>query len=255
MSSRPSHPLEACGLHRRFGTTVALAGVDLVVRAGEVVGLIGPNGSGKTTLLELAVGRQKPDAGSISVSGAPAGSLAARRTTAFVPAAPDGLSELTVTELAALLRSLHRAGHRAERRFDELLIAFDLERRRHARLDSLSNGLRRQASLVVALALGTPLLVVDEATVALDPAAVSSTGSAFRARARLGLSTLLATQDLAFARASCDHLVVLEAGVIVDAAPPRLLRAWPPLRHTPTARADGVETITNVARDRRVTAR
>lgn len=216
----PSHPLEACDLNRRYGATVALAGVDLLVRRGETVVLTGPNGSGKTTLLEVAAGLQRPDTGWVRVCGAPAGSLPARRDTVFVPGDARGFEELTVAEHAALLRSLYAAGVRAERRFEALLAAFRLEPRHDAPLGALSAGLRRRASLAAALALGTPLVLLDEATVALDPPSVLALEAAVRARSRVGLSTLLATQDPNFARAVGDLVVSLEDGVVVDAAPP-----------------------------------
>jgi ABC-type multidrug transport system ATPase subunit len=101
-----------------------------------------------------------------------------------------------------------------------LLEAFSLAGRRDARLGTLSRGLRRQASFVSAFALGAPLVLVDEATATLDPEAVVIVRSILRANARRGASTLLATQDLSFAEETCDMVVLLERGVMIDAGAP-----------------------------------
>ncbi len=210
-------------LGKRYGTRVALDAVQLVVARGEIVGLVGPNGSGKTTLLHLVAGLTRPDGGGALVCGAPAGTLRARSSLAFVPDDPLGFDELTVIEQAGLLRSLYGAGPEWTDRVAALLEAFSLAGRRDTRLGTLSRGLRRQASFVSAFALGAPLVLVDEATATLDPEAVVVVRSILRAHARRGASTLLATQDLSFAEETCDMVVLLERGVVIDAGAPREL--------------------------------
>ena len=211
------------GLGKRYGARVALAAVDLVVARGQTVGLVGPNGSGKTTLLNLVAGLIRPDEGEAAVCGAPAGSREARASLAFVPDDPVGFEEITVLEQARLLRSLYGAGTVWPERVEALIEAFSLDRRRDHRLGALSRGLRRQASFVGAFALGVPLVLVDEVTATLDPEAVVVVREILRAHARNGASTLLATQDLAFAESACDVVVLLDDGQIVDAGPPQAL--------------------------------
>lgn len=222
---RPPDPLVVRGLTRHFGAVTALDGLHLRVAAGSVVGLVGPNGSGKTTALHVVAGLLAPHAGLVEVAGHPAGSLAARRAVSLVPDDPAGLDELTVSEHVSLVAALHRAGEDAARRAVALRDAFLLGPRWSTRLGTLSRGLRRQASVVAALALDTPLVLVDEATAALDPEAVVVLREAIGARARRGAGVLLATQDLTFADLVCDEVVFLARGRCVGAGPPAVLRA------------------------------
>ncbi len=217
--------LSAEGICKRFGAATALAGVDLRVDAGTVVGLVGPNGSGKTTLLHAAAGLLSVDEGSIRVAGLPAGSRAARAATALVPDEPTGFDELTVAELVALVHALWGADESAAGRARVLTTAFGLGGRRDQQLGSLSRGLRRQASAVAALSLATPLVLVDEATATLDPEAVVVLSEAVAMLANRGCGVLLATQDLHFAGSVCDEIVLLDRGVVIDRGEPGALRA------------------------------
>ncbi len=219
----PLAPLEASGLCKRYGAVVALDDVGLHVRAGSVVGLVGPNGSGKTTLLHVAAGLVRADRGTVLVAGAPAGSRAARSALALVPDEPSGFDELTVAELVVLVHALWGAGHAAKARAAILVGAFGLEGRLGTRLGALSRGLRRQASAVAALSLAPPLLLVDEASATLDPEAVVVLREAVGALARRGCGVLLATQDLHFAARACDEVVLLAAGRVLEHGAPSVL--------------------------------
>lgn len=212
-SGRPA--LSCTGLVKRYGRTAAVDGVDLEVRRGSVVGLVGPNGSGKTTALRLCVGLERPDRGFILVDGEPQGSPSARARAAFVPDEPDGLDELTVAEYVSLVRALYRAPAAYDVRARALLAAFRLDARTRAQLGSLSHGMRRAVSIVAALALAPPLVVVDEAAAALDPEAAVVFREALRASAGRGSGALVATQELHFAERVCDRVVLLCAGRVV----------------------------------------
>ncbi len=216
----PAAPLEARGLCKRYGGVVALDGVGLHVRAGSVVGLVGPNGSGKTTLLHVVAGLARADHGEALVGGAAAGSRAARRALALVPDEPSGFDELTVAELVALVQVLWGAGPDAAARARVLIGAFGLEGRLGMPLGSLSRGLRRQASAVAALSLAPPLLLVDEASATLDPEAVVVLREAVGALAARGSGVLLATQDLHFASRTCDVVVLLARGSVLEQGTP-----------------------------------
>lgn len=202
---------------------MALDGVCLHVRAGSVVGLVGPNGSGKTTLLHVAAGLVRADRGEALVAGAAAGSRAARSALALVPDEPSGFDELTVAELVSLVHALWGAGPAAAARADVLFGAFGLEARLGTRLGSLSRGLRRQASAVAALSLAPPLLLVDEASATLDPEAVVVLREAVGALAGRGSGVLLATQDLHFAARTCDDVVLLAGGRVLEHGTPASL--------------------------------
>ena len=200
------------GLRKSYGDVRAVDSLDLAVHRGSVVGLVGANGSGKTTTLRVAVGLVRPDEGRVAVSGAESGSLTARRRAAYVPDEPTGLDELTVREFLALYRALYRAEREFEPRTRRLLAAFGIEAREDTSLGSLSHGMRRQASMVAAFALGAPLVVVDEATAALDPAAVIVLREALAKLAAAGSGVLVATQDLHFAEQACSRVCLLSRG-------------------------------------------
>ena len=213
------------GASKRFGEAVALASVDLRVEGRSIVGLVGPNGSGKTTLLRSVAGLDSIDAGRILVVGAPAGSRRARSSTALVPDEPAGFDELTGAELVDLTHALWSGGEKASARAHILATAFGLGGRLEQRIGTLSRGLRRQVSAVAALSLGTPLVLVDEATATLDPEAVVVLGEALAALAAQGSAVLLATQDLHFAGTVCDEVVLLHRGEVLDRGMPEILRA------------------------------
>lgn len=227
-------PLVAQGVWKRYGSGTALAGVDLRVEAGAVVGLVGPNGSGKTTLLRAAAGLLTIDAGSIRIAGADSGSRAAREATALVPDEPTGFDELTVMEFFSLVRALWTAHDRVAIRAQVLTGAFGLTDRLDQRLGALSRGLRRQVSAIAAFSLAPPLILVDEATATLDPEAVVVLSEAVAALAARGCGVLLATQDLHFAGAVCHEIVLLHRGSVIDRGEPGALRA----RHDATSLED-----------------
>lgn len=221
----PVVPLAVHGLTVRYGAVTAVGGVGFTVASGEVVGLVGPNGCGKTTTFRAAMGLVDPHAGTVVVDGAPAGTIEARSRAAWVPDEPNGLGELTVDELLRLTGALYRADRGYDARCSTLLAVFALAGRRRMRLDALSHGCRRIAAVVAAAALDRPLLLVDEATAALDPEAVIALRETVRALAQRGGGVLVATQDLAFAERACDRVLLLSAGRLVASGGVQELKA------------------------------
>ncbi len=205
-------PLVVRGLRVVYGPAAAVDGLDLTVEAGSVVGLVGPNGCGKTTTLRAVLGLVEPDAGTIDVQGVRGGTLRARSLVASVPDEPSGLDELSVAELLQLTATLWRAESDFARRSELLLGVFGLRERARSQLVSLSHGQRRLVSVVAAVALDRPLLLVDEATAALDPEAVIALREVVRVAAERGAGVLVATQDLHFAELVCDSVTLLSAG-------------------------------------------
>ncbi len=220
---RAAASLQVLGVTKSYGGRAVLAAVELCVRPGSVVGLVGPNGSGKTTLLHVVAGLVRADAGDATVAGWPAGSRRARAAVALVPDEPLGFEELTVAELVELVHGLWHAGPAAARRADVLCQAFGLSERLGTRLGALSRGQRRQASMAAALSLGSPLLLVDEATATLDPEAIVVLRAALATLAASGTGVLVATQDLHFAERSCDDVVLLARGHVLEHGSPREL--------------------------------
>jgi len=164
------------GLRCGYGPCEVLAGIDLDVRPGELVGLLGPNGSGKTTLLRAVTGVVKPLGGSVTIGGAPAGRLSARdlaRRIAVIP--QDTLSSFpyTVAEIVSMGRYAHHGPFDRPTSSDAAAVRRALERAGAASLagrafDALSAGERQRVLLARALAQDTPLLLVDEPTAHLD---------------------------------------------------------------------------------------
>ena len=206
---RPPEPLVVRGVVKSYGPVLALADVSLAVPSGTIVGLVGPNGAGKSTLLGIAAGIVAADAGEVRVCGARVGTLVAARAVAYVPDEPTGLDELTVRELVSLLAVLHRRdGDVAERRA-ELVDRFALGPLADRRLSELSRGQRRRVSLVAALQLDAPLVLVDEATAALDVDAAAALRVTLLEAADRGAGVLVAAHDAAFVRDTADTVVEL----------------------------------------------
>jgi ABC-2 type transport system ATP-binding protein len=208
-------PLAVHGLTVRFGSVTAVDGMRLTVGRGVVAALVGANGCGKTTTLRAIVGLAEPAAGEILVAGEPAGSPAARRRVAWLPDEPTGLDELTVDEYFGLVRAVYGGDEAFTRRVDALLRAFGVGDHRRTLLRALSHGSRRIVTFVGAAALDPLLLVVDEATAALDAGAVLVLREAVRAHARRGGAVLLATQDLHFAETTCDRVAFVDRGRVI----------------------------------------
>jgi ABC-2 type transport system ATP-binding protein len=223
----PPAPLAVDDLTVRFGSVMAVDGVRLGVQRAQIVGLVGPNGCGKTTTLRVVMGLVEQDRGRVSVAGHMAGSSEARTLCAWLPDEPSGLDELTVAEYLELVCSLYAAGEAFTRRAATLLDAFAVADRRRTMLGALSHGVRRIVAFVAAAALRPPLLVVDEATAALDPGAVLVLREALRAHARRGGGVLVATQDLHFAAETCDRVSLLDRGrVVADGRVEQLLARY-----------------------------
>ena len=208
-------PLVVHGLTIRYGSVTAVDDLRLAVQRGAIAGLVGPNGCGKTTTLRAIVGLAEPAAGTVTVGGFAAGSAGARSRVAWLPDEPSGLDELAVSEFLGLVRALYDADRAYDLRAAALLDAFDVADRRATRLCALSHGVRRIVAFVAAAALDTPLLVLDEATAALDPGAVLVLREVLRAHARRGRGVLLATQDLHFAASTCHTVTLLDHGRVV----------------------------------------
>jgi ABC-2 type transport system ATP-binding protein len=209
---RPVRPLVIDSLELGYGKVTAVAELSFAVEPGRISGVLGPNGCGKTSTLRAVVGLLPPRAGSVSVNGIEQPAIAARAQVAYVPDEPDGLGELCPCELFALVRTLYRADPGYDARAHALVHAFDFAGCLRTRLDSLSHGRRRIASMIAAFALARPLVVVDEATAALDPETVVVLREVLYALARRCAGVLVATQDLGFAERVCDDVVLLSNG-------------------------------------------
>ena len=204
------------GLRKTYGKRVVVDGVDLTVPAGEIVGLVGANGAGKTTTVECIQGLRKPDAGVLRVLGYDPVTQAARLRPLVGSqlqdsALPDRLRVAEALDLFATSRA-HDGG--------ELLEQFGLAERRRSVFSSLSGGERQRLFLVLALLNRPQLVILDELTQGLDPAARRNVWTAVRQLHDAGTTVLLVTHEMDEAEALCGRIVVMRAGRVLDAGRP-----------------------------------
>jgi ABC-2 type transport system ATP-binding protein len=215
--------LVVAGLTRRHGATLAVAGVDLTVDGGEIVGLLGVNGAGKTSLVEAIAGLAPPDEGAITIAGidAVADPRAARRACGLALQATGLPPRLTVAETLALFAGL--AGGVATA---GLIERFGLEDKRDARCETLSGGQRQRLGLALALIGDPPLLILDEPTAGLDPAIRADVHDLIVSLRSAGRAILITTHDMAEAQRLCDRVIVMAAGrIVAEGAPQQLVAA------------------------------
>jgi ABC-2 type transport system ATP-binding protein len=218
--SGPAPVLEAAGLTKRYGTTLALDGVSFAVAPGEVFCLLGANGAGKTTVIHLFLGFTRPDAGTARVQGidVAADALTARRRVAFVPeqvALYPTLSGLENLDYFAGLSVDSGAGARDLLR---LLEDFGLpEPIARSPAATYSRGMRQRVGLAIAAARRAQALLLDEPTSGLDPRGAREFMALVRRRADAGAAVLMTTHDLFGARALGTRVGILTRGRLVAA--------------------------------------
>ncbi|GGK82762.1 ABC transporter ATP-binding protein [Ornithinimicrobium pekingense] len=206
--------IEIRGLVKRFGSTVALDGLDLVVEQGEIHGFLGPNGAGKSTTLRILLGLLRADGGSARVLGGDPWADAAQlhRRLAYVPGDVTLWPGLTGGEVIDLLGRLR--GGLDERRRAELVERFDLDPRR--RSSTYSKGNRQKVALVAALASDVELLLLDEPTSGLDPLMEAQFREVVRAGSTDGRTVLLSSHILSEVEHLCDRVSIIRAGRTVE---------------------------------------
>lgn len=213
-----SYALETEGLVKRFGTTTALAGVDLRARRGTVLGLLGPNGAGKTTLIRILATLLRPDAGRATVGGLDVASDAAgvRRLVGLTGQYATVDEDLTGAENLRLLgRLLDLTGAQARARAADLLGQFGLSDARSRRVRTYSGGMRRRLDLAASLVGHPQIVFLDEPTTGLDPSKREDMWRTIRSLAASGCTVLLTTQYLEEADALADEITVIDHGRVI----------------------------------------
>jgi len=200
-------------LSKRYGSTVALAGLSMTVERGEVFGFLGPNGSGKTTAVKLLLGLARPTGGEAMVLGAPAGDREARRQIGYLPELFRYQSWLTAREVLILhSQLLAMAKPRRPLAAEEALHIVGLAGRGDDKVGTFSKGMQQRLGLGVAL-LGEPALVVlDEPTSALDPVGRHDVRLIIRDLRDRGATVFLNTHLLEEAENVCDRVMVISKG-------------------------------------------
>jgi ABC-2 type transport system ATP-binding protein len=220
--------ISVTGITKAFGKHTVLAGVDLDVGPGEIVGLLGPNGAGKTTLVNILTTLVTPDAGSASVAGFDVATqpVEVRRRISLTgqSAAVDGL--LTGDENLRMLGRLSGLSPAASRvRASELLERFDLASAARKLVSTYSGGMRRRLDLALSLVVTPPVVFLDEPTTGLDTRSRRELWDAIRTLAADGAAVLLTTQYLEEADQLCDRVALLDGGRIVAVGTARELKA------------------------------
>ena len=223
--TRPALHLE--GVHKSFGALEVLRGIDLEVAEHEVVCLIGSSGSGKSTLLRCINLLEPIDAGRIVVEGDEITARGVdvnriRRRIGIVFQAFNLFPHMSVLANVTLAprKVLGLSRDEAEARATELLERFGLSDKRLAYPDRLSGGQQQRVAIVRALAMQPDLILLDEVTSALDPELVAEVLNVIRELAAGGMTMIIATHEMGFARDIANRVCFLDAGQILEEGPP-----------------------------------
>ncbi|MBS3017553.1 L-cystine import ATP-binding protein TcyC [Comamonas sp. PE63] len=216
------------GVHLSFGDNHVLRGIDVQVRRGEAVSIIGPSGSGKSTILRCITGLLRPQQGSITVAGTcvdqlrtEAELIALRKRVGFVFQQYNLFPHLSVLEnlVIAPTRVVGRDRATAEREARALLQKVRLDHKENAYPGELSGGQQQRVAIARALAMRPELILFDEVTSALDPETVGEVLTVIRDLVRDGMTCVLVTHEMRFAEEVSDQVYFTEAGRIVEHGP------------------------------------
>ena len=223
--------IRAAGLTKRYGEKVAVDGLDLEVRAGEVFGLLGPNGAGKTTTILMLLGLTEPTSGVAEVVGLDPvrNPLGVKQVVGYLPdnvgfyGAMTGRQNLRYT---ARLNGLR--GRDAEDRIDGLLEQVGLTGAADRRVDTYSRGMRQRLGIADALVKDPDVVILDEPTIAIDPEGVEEILGIIASLAReRGAAVLLSSHLLYQVERSCDRVAIfVEGRMVADGTPAELATAY-----------------------------
>ncbi len=219
--------IEASGLHRSYGDTVAVRDLSFAVEAGEVVGLLGPNGAGKTTTINMLTTLLAIDSGTATVAGFDVTSEArsVRRMIGLAGQSAAVDEMLTARENLRLFGRLYKIP-RTEllQRIEGLIERFRMSDYADRPVSMLSGGQRRRLDVVAALVADPPALFLDEPTAGLDPRSRAELWEAIEDLAATGTAIVLTTQYLEEADRLADQIVMIDEGAVVAAGTPRALK-------------------------------
>jgi ABC-2 type transport system ATP-binding protein len=220
--------IEAEGLRKRYGETLAVAGVDLEVAAGAILGVLGPNGAGKTTTLRMLTTLALPDAGWARVAGFDVVAHPDEVRRRIGVAAQDATLDELLTGRQNLVMVGELSGLRrpaAQARAAELLEQFELADAADRVMKGYSGGMRRRLDLASSMMMRAPVLFLDEPTTGLDPASRAGVWAIIRELVAQGTTVLLTTQYLDEADQLADRVVVFDHGRVIADGTPQQLKA------------------------------
>ena len=219
--------IEIKGLCKSFGADEVLKGIDLSIDEKEVVVIIGPSGSGKSTLLRCMNHLEEPTAGEVVVDGITLSSEAninkVREEVGMVFQRFNLFPHMTVLEniMLAPIKVKHVARDDAEKTARELLARVGLAEKADAYPDNLSGGQQQRVAIARALAMRPKVMLFDEPTSALDPEMVGEVLDVMRALADEGMTMVIVTHEMGFAREVGDRLLFVDEGRIIESGVPR----------------------------------
>jgi len=214
----PPHPapLLVSGLVKRFGSVTAVDNISFELRSGECLGLLGPNGAGKSTLIRSIVGRVAPDAGTVTVFGAPAASPAACAAIGWVPQELALYPRLTAAEnLQAFGRYSGLSGQPLSEAVSWCLNWSGLEDRADAPARTLSGGMKRRLNMAAGLIHQPRLVLMDEPTVGVDPQSRNRIFEMIEALRNRGMTIIYTTHYMEEAERLADRIAIVDHGRII----------------------------------------
>lgn len=231
-------------LHKSFGSNKVLNGIDFDVLPGQVIVVIGPSGSGKSTFLRCCNGLELPERGDITLCGKslicdgkplPEKQLnALRKEVGMVFQSFNLFPHLSVLEnlcvAPVMLRKIDKAS--AQRNALSLLEKVGLGAKAHAMPGNLSGGQKQRVAISRALAMSPSVMLFDEPTSALDPELVGEVLQVMKMLAQEGMTMMVVTHEMGFAREVADVVVVMDGGGIVEAGPPQQIFSAPQSERT-----------------------
>ena len=219
-----SRALAVSGLVKRFGKKIAIDGLTFEVACGEIVALLGPNGAGKSTTFACLAGLARPDAGTIRFDGRLLESDRGR-TVAVIPETPEVYPLLTVWEHLVFVARLCRLDAGWEERGEKLLARFAMLDERDTVGNALSKGMRQKTLVAATVLAGTPVLLLDEPMIGLDPRGQRELREMLAELRGAGTALMISTHQLESAETLSDRIIVLNAGKLVASGTIDELRA------------------------------
>ena len=207
--------LELRGIRKTYGSLVAVDGLDMAIRPGEVFGFVGSNGAGKTTTMRMVLGTLVPDRGEVLWYGSPI-SFEVRRRVGYMPEERGLYPKMRIGEQLIYLAQLHGATQAAATTAVALwLDRFQLKERARDELQKLSHGNQQRVQLAAALVFEPLMLVLDEPFAGLDPEAVDAMSEVLHEQAASGIPVIFSSHQLEIVERICDRVAIIQRGRLV----------------------------------------
>jgi ABC-2 type transport system ATP-binding protein len=238
------------GLVKRFGDTIAVAGIDLAVETGSFYGIVGPNGAGKTTTLSMVTGLLRPDSGKVVVHGVDVWSdpVAAKRNMGVLPDRLRLFDRLTGAQLlfySGTLRGLNEETVRA--RTADLAHAFGFEDALNRLVTDYSAGMSKKIALAAAMIHSPRLLILDEPFESVDPVSAANVTQILRTYVDSGGTVVVSSHSMDLIQRICDHVAVVVHGAILDSGTMEFVRKGKTLEERFVELAGGRTSVEGMA--------